>query len=382
MALRMLPLLLLAAAPLGCATISRGEASSTDDKVLRIERSIQQSNDVEAEVEQSENMLHLRARWRCDVMEVRKIRRTTTYPKHNEALAPEMVLLTLGAIPAGFGIGMIVDSKNVYEHDRNSRLYNAAGPTAAIGGGIALLAVGAALMAVPVVDGFRSIGSEEDEQEVSENGAPIQRDVPCNELKPAAYQTVLLTAPGTSFSVGSTDASGNLNVDLSNAIPAPESIGRALPDRMSLQIAGHPIGVVSLATPLAVRRARQNQGEDALWQSIDISACRTRQDPTACQQIKSYLMRFPDGAHARDALRILDPSQAGGAQIAASPEDIAKQEAAQKAAAEALEKAKKAAQEALEAQQKAAQEACRKKCESSCKKDAACSKSCVEEVCQ
>jgi hypothetical protein len=73
-----------------------------------------------------------------------------------------MVLLGIGAIPAGFGIAMLADAWNVYESDRRSRLYNPSGPAAAIGGGIALTIVGAAMMSVPLVDSIRALGTEEE----------------------------------------------------------------------------------------------------------------------------------------------------------------------------------------------------------------------------
>lgn len=391
MAQRMIPILLIAAAPLGCATMSRGE-SHTDDKVLRIEQTVQASGDVSASVEQSGSVLHVQAMQKCDLVELKRIRRTTRYDKKNEALAPEVVLLTVGAIPAAIGVGMVVDSKNVYEHDRQSRTYNAAGPGAALGGGIALLTLGAAMMAVPVVDLFRTIGSETEENEVTEPGLPIQRDVPCRSATPMAYQSVTVMDAGLSFGLGSTDATGALHVDLATAIPASVGGSQRVPPTMRLFISGRLVGKVDMASVIEARRVMANQGEDEAWQSIDSGACRSRRDPAACQQVKSFLMRFPDGARAREALRILDPSASGGIQIAASPEDVAKAEAAQKAAAEALEKAKKeaaetlekaqvAAEAAAEKAQQAAAEACKKKCQASCKKDAVCTKSCVEEVC-
>jgi GGDEF domain-containing protein len=87
--------------------------------------------------------------------------------------------------------------------------------------------------------------------------------------------------------------------------------------------------------------------------------------------VRTYTQQFPNGAHINEARRLLDRlTQPAQVQIAASPEDIAKAEAARKAAEAAMEAAKKAGAEA-----------CRKKCESSCKKEAICTKGCVEGAC-
>lgn len=351
MVCRTLAAMLIAAAPLGCATISRGE-SHTDDKILRIERSVEPAAEMDVGIEQTESMLHLQGAWRCDLVEVKKIRRTTTYEKKNEDLAPEMVLLALGLVPAAFGVGLIVDSSKVYETDRNARLYNPTGPKAALGGGITLVTVGAAFMTVPIIDLFRSVGSEEEETEVTEKGLPIDKGVPCREPRPFSGITVNLLVGSSTFYVGSTTPQGTLDVDLGSKIPS-SLLMQVSPDRAaSIVVNGKLAGQVKLGPIFAARRAIDEQ-------------------------------------QARAVTAGTNPAPI---QVAGSPDDIAKAEAAAKAAAEALAKAKKeaaaalekadkAATEAAERAEKAAAEVCRKKCESSCNKNAACSKACMEEVC-
>jgi hypothetical protein len=369
MGLRALPFILIAAAPLGCATMSRGEAT-TEDKLLRIERSVQPGSEVAGEVKQDGHVLLVQTRHRCDLLEVKKIHRTKRYELKNEVFAPQMVLLGIGAVPAGFGIAMLADADNVYPSDRRSRLYNSSGPTAAIGGGIALTIVGAAMMSVPIVDSIRALGTEEEEEDVTEPGPPLQRDVPCRDQQGfPSSRMVALRAAGRQIAVGATYSNtGQATIDLATS-PTAELIELAgRPSLLDVVVGATTLGQVLVDPILRERAAR----EDQAWQALDRSLCRQAPNPVNCQNVSQFLAEFPNGAHEAEARKLLDPNrQPAGAQVAVSPEDIAKAEAARKAADAAIPEA-----------QKAGAEACRKKCEALCKKESQCAQICKEEGCQ
>jgi hypothetical protein len=132
------------------------------------------------------------------------------------------------------------------------------------------------------------------------------------------------------------------------------------------------VGVASLEGVERIQAEDLAKRDEAAWRAIDVVACKYAKDERLCDPVRAYTQQFPGGAHIEEARRLLDPSaRQTQVQVAASPEDLAKAEAAQKALEQATEAAKKAAAEA-----------CRKKCEAACKKDAACTKACAEEACQ
>lgn len=364
---------LLAAASVGCAEISYG-SPEVHDTILRSEQSVAPGAKVRAEMAQSGTKLRLSATQTCDIVEINEIRRTTKRTRENEVLAPELVLLGMGATVASFGVLLLVDSQSVHPDDRNARLYNATGPGGAIAGGVVLSAVGGIIMAVPLVDAFRTIGSETDESVVREKGAVLVENTPCQGITPASNLPVTGRLPNRMLSLGATDHRGALTVDLVRVVPPDIFQQPRSPDSVEIWVDQTRVGLVDLGPVAAAQQAESRAREEDAWQGLNVEKCRRDQDAVACAAIQSFLRMYPNGAHAGDAQRILDELAGrprAAPQVAVSPEDAARAAAAAAAATAAREAAGKAAKDT-----------CQKKCASGCKKDAACTKICVEEACQ
>jgi hypothetical protein len=179
---------------------------------------------------------------------------------------------------------------------------------------------------------------------------------------------VSLRTSSRQIGVGATSNNGQATIDLATS-PTAEFIEQTdRPGTLDVVVGATILGTV-LVDPILRERAAQ---EEQVWKALDTSLCRQTPGPLNCQNVSQFLAEFPRGAHAAEAQKLLDPNrQPAGAQVAASPDDISKAEAAQKAADAAIPEA-----------QKAGAEACRKKCEALCKKELVCSKLCKEEGCQ
>ena len=365
--------LLLAASSLGCAKMDYGPRTLVDETVVRTRHQLLDSSDARATVKQTRTEIRVTATPLCDLVEQKEIRRTYAQEKENKAIVPELVLLSLGAVPAGLGVAFLLDSKNVYENDRHARLYNASGKSGAVAGGAVLLAWGVAFMAVPLVDFARSVGSREDEETITEEGQRIRKGVPCPTAGPAAFRFISGRVQGDTFALGRTDNAGVLAADLVQVVPPRIFESTPSPMSMEVLIDGAVVGTVSLAGVGEIQVRDRYQLDAAAWSEVDVIACRSASpERPACDAVRAYMQRFPNGERRDEARKLLHAStRSGSIQVAISPEDIAKAEAAKKAAAEATEAAKKSAADA-----------CRKKCEASCKKDGACTTICVAEACR
>ncbi len=365
--------LLLAASSLGCAKMGYGPRTLADETVLRTRHQLLDSSDPQTTLKQSGTEIRVTAMQLCDLVEQKEIRRTYAQEKENKALVPELVLLSLGAVPAGLGVAFLVDSKNVYENDRHARLYNPSGKSGAVAAGFVLLAWGAAFMAVPLVDFARTGGSKEDKETVTEEGERIRRGVPCPSARPAEFRVISGRVPGDTFALGRTDDAGVFAADLVQVVPSRIFESSRPPASMEVLIGSAVVGTASLARVAEIQVRDRHLLDAAAWSEVDVIACRSASpDRPACDAVRAYMQRFPNGERRDEARQLLDPStRSGSIQVAASPEDLAKAEAAKKAAADATDAAKKAAADA-----------CRKKCEASCKKEGACTTICVAEACR
>jgi hypothetical protein len=364
----------LAIVSLGCAEIAHGPRTLVDETVLSTRRQVHPNRTSRATVEQTGTEIRVTATQVCDLIEVKEVRRTFETDLENKALVPEIALLSVGAVPAGLGVLFLVDSPNVYDNDRNARQFNASGKSGAVAAGVVFLTWGVAIMTVPVIDFVRAAGSEDAEETTTEEGPVLRRDIPCEGgVVPAAHRSVSGRIPGDFFQFGQTDASGMFTVDLVAAVPSRIFESSRPPTSLDVLVDNAVVGTVSLAGVDEIQSRDRRQQDAAAWAKVDVIACRSASpDQPACDEVRAYMQQFPNGEHLEKARKLLDPTaRSSTVQVAASPEDIAKAEAARKKAAAAAEAAKKAAADA-----------CRKKCEASCKKDAACSQICVEEACQ
>lgn len=337
-----------------CAEIRMGEPKTVQSKVLRREqRVVVSSSDFEAGFEHSEHVIHVSAYSTCDLSETQLVRNTVRREKKNDLLAPEAVLLGFGLIPTGIGIGILADSSNVYPNDRNSRLYNSSGTGGAAAGGIILLAWGAAMMVVPMVDMVRTIGSEETETEATEPGAVIQPRVPCRDAPPPKPGlSISGRTPRNSFFIGNTDSQGMLRANLAQVMPASVFASEPQLNTVDIYANNKRLGSVNVSglAPV-VMQSIPNDNDEQLWGISNRNGCEAKQD---CSGVKKYLQLLPNGRHAGEARALLEALNQGSSLQVAAP------------AMTPEEKAK-----------------CEKDCQKGCKKaDKACVSACAAEKCQ
>lgn len=400
-------LVVLASAGLGCVEMTYG-SPEVKDTVLNIERKNDPGVGVGGEVKQTGTMVTVNATRKCDLTETKEIRRTTTKSKKNDYLGLQLGMIAAATGPIGSGAIFLVDAQNVYSSDRNGRQYNSSGPEGSYAAAIVLMAVGAAVMAVPLVDVLRTIGDDEEETTLKESPTILQKDVPCRGFIPPTGQAVMGRLPnGNQISLGSLDARGELSVDLASAVPSSYLAGPNPPTRMSVWINQTPIGSVTLAAVAFAQSAELLEREEAAWRALDLGQCREGRVDNACAAVQAFLAAHPTGTHAAEAKRLIDSNAArpkGGVQVAADANAVKAQEAAAKKAAEAALKAAEAAQKKAEADAaatamaaaaakaaresaakaavEAAAQACKKQCATTCKHEKVCTAKCVQEACQ
>lgn len=340
----------------GCAEIQYGEPKTVDTTLLRREHAVVRSSSrFTAGYEQIQNEIQISLTWNCDLVEQRHVRNTVHRKKENRMLLPELVLLGAGMIPAGIGAGVLADSPNVYDNNRNARLYNPSGQAGAIAGGIALVAWGVAMMSVPLVDVVRGFGVDESFTEADEQGDVIQPNVPClGPSMPVSGMTILGRTQNDTFVLGTTGGGGSLRVDLAQVVPARIFNGQFQPNTIDIVANGRKLGEANVRGLLPFILLKQGMplaatedSDEKLWGISNRGACELKQD---CSGVQRYLQMLPNGRHAAEARSLIEAFRKGpGLQMAApTPEEKAK---------------------------------CKLECVNKCKTDANCVKTCMAEKC-
>lgn len=243
---------------LGCAEITYG-SPQTHDTLLRATPKVAPGVHVRAQISQSGTDVQLDATETCDLVEMNEIRRTTKRERQNDSLGMAITLLSIGASVASVGVLMLADSNRVYPADRNARLYNSIGSEGAIVAGTIVTSLGGLLMAVPVVDGFRSLGALEGEAVVQEKGPVLQSHVPCRgPVPPAARRAATGRIAERKIALGETDASGRLIVDLVRMVPPDIFLQPNPPSSLELWIDQTRVGDVDLG-PVVEAQALEAQ---------------------------------------------------------------------------------------------------------------------------
>src|SRR5687768_10165487 len=144
----LLPLVLALAA--GCKEVPRTQVDMKEEIVERTPKTIY-ANQFGGEVALKGAILTVRAEPLCSIVEMETVETTTVYEKQEIPEDEKVWMGALGGVstlPLGGGIALLVDAPEVHDENPNARLYNPSGQDAAIGGGVALVIVGAA-MAIP-----------------------------------------------------------------------------------------------------------------------------------------------------------------------------------------------------------------------------------------
>jgi hypothetical protein len=401
-------LVVLASAGLGCVEMTYG-SPEVKDTVLNIERKTDPGDAVRGEVKQAGTMVTVNASKKCDLTETREVRRTTTKTKKNDYLGLELGMIAAATGPIGSGAIFLLDAQNVYSSDRNGRQYNSSGPEGSYAAAIVLMAVGAAVMAVPLADVLRTIGDDEEETTIKESPTILQKDVGCRGFIPPSGQAVMGHLPnGQQVSLGALDARGELSVDLAAAVPSGYFAGPNPPTSMSVWINQTQIGSVTLAAVAFAQSAELLEREEAAWRALDLTQCREGRVDNACAAVQAFLAAHPTGNHAAEAKRLIEINvsrpKGGGVQVAADANAVKAQEAAAKKAEEAAKKAAEAAKKKAEADAaaavlaaaaakaaresaakaaaEAAAQACKRQCATTCKQEKVCTAKCAQEACQ
>lgn len=127
----------------------------------------------------------------------------------------------------------------------------------------------------------------------------IDRNLPCDPPRPlvSAPVDVVRTADGEALPLGQTNASGVLQVNLSEALPREWLVG-------SVPLVAIPVrlGDVLLGT-IDPRKVRDVLDERA-YAALDLEWCGSSADAVPCGYLEAYLQDFPGGLHQEQVGRI------------------------------------------------------------------------------
>jgi hypothetical protein len=391
--------LFLAASLGGCVEFGHGETKTADNVTDTKPEVVRAPANDRGTAELKGTVLTVTATARCDLVEMETVEQVSKSERkfEDDMELPIGLLEGFAAVPIGAGIGLLADSPNVYDSDPNQRLYNSTGHDSVVTTGAVLVALGAAAAIWPTIELIRSGVPETSTSTTTRQGNVLQRNVPCRADQTASGHAISLRYAGGSTSIGSTDASGKLVVDLKQVLPITLFQAPVPPVSMGVWIDSQfvtDIGVASLGLALIAEREQQ---DDLAWRVAEADACAGALNETVCAGVRRYLSTFPQGRHAAEANALVAKINAaatgtssGQVTIAAGPADELLQRAvteAQAAAEKAMEaaqaKADAAALKAEEATAKqilqAGHEACVRTCEQVCAANRACRKSCKEQ---
>jgi hypothetical protein len=227
----------------------------------------------------------------------------------NDSVAADVTWGILGGLVAGGGAVLMVDSASVGEADPNGRVFNAVGPTAALGMGIGAAVAGAGLLAIPLVDGIRASGSHEEHREFSEDG-PIVEPLEQCDGKGIPKGAVEVGAGGTlpkldlSFDGDSTawawkgiagleDGQSKLALDLLSVIP--DEVLRRSQRPASVKLGMGDVVVATFETA-AVFSSLDDRGWEGLAEAR--KRCAKPDSLDDCDEVGSYWRSYPASKHA------------------------------------------------------------------------------------
>jgi hypothetical protein len=294
---QLLTLALAAAALPACATVGYSEARNEDVPFKRRQEEVPHEHGAVAQASLEGSTLTITVARVCDVRDVATVHRTTYRDRVNATPWVDWFLGVGGVAAVATGLGVYADASQVYPHDSTSRDYNPVGPGDARLAGAALIAAGAALESVVLVDLARTGGEEQEKSVVDVPGDTVASDTRC-ERHPLAVAPVALEfrTDKPPIAVGRTDDGGKLVILLGDGLKHDAIEGAA--DRAFVLVDGEKAGTMPVA-PL------ETAFEGAAWEHVDEAGCSNPQSVGACESVESFLREYPDGKHAPAAHRLL-----------------------------------------------------------------------------
>jgi hypothetical protein len=190
----------------------------------------------------------------CDTRTDRVVNRTSDVDSYNQTPGQDWWLAAGALAAGGLGGALLADARFTHTNDPTSRTYNPVGPEQERVYGYGLIGLGTVLATAVVVDVVRANGTETTNSEVRITGPAEKHAIPC-QRRPYANTQVLSELDNRKFVLGTTDALGQLVVNLEAAVP-DDLLLRPKSAQLVLQVDGYPAGSVDVA-PLYVNRERR-----------------------------------------------------------------------------------------------------------------------------
>ena len=283
-----------------CAPIGQRNPR-VSDQLQRSEReSVSVPDGVTATIRQSDTMLHVDAKHVCEVHSKQVWVSTTVFENYNASPQTTWWAAALGVASAATGVGLIVDSQNMYDSDRNSRTYNEYDRSGQRGAGIGLSFLGGVLLTAAVVDIVRANGTTESTKEYTSK-AVTDSPGQCSGIAQYANATVGVKLGNGVAVVGATNKRGVLDVDLDTALhPA------TVPDpkrAIAVLVNGTEVGKID-SRPLFKKR------EERAWRALDPATCLEPSTVHDCEPFEEFIVQFGNGAHATQAREVIERGNA------------------------------------------------------------------------
>jgi hypothetical protein len=237
--------------------------------------------------------LKLRAVALCQQRAVRHVDRIETKERFMDDGAYPWYMGGLGLSAATVGSIGLIDATKVYGDDSNSRTYNPQGQDKAFLANGALLVTGIAAGTLLLIDTVRASGTVETSSAVEIPAEPLGDEFPCSR-KLLRNEPVSAVVGDEQKSLGTTGATGKLEVDLDAVLPS-SFVSNELP----IAIRGQTVLTVDVS-PF------QRMREEKVWKDLGLDECRRPTASNSCDRVMQFLERFPTGIHGGEATALLE----------------------------------------------------------------------------
>jgi hypothetical protein len=286
---------LLLPSAVACVPIQLGEAQVASETVVatRTERP-KHDGPMLAQVTQDDASVDVTANRACfsDVIELQTVERVTSRERRNASPNVDWSFLVTGLVSGGFGAAMIATPQTFVSSSTTPSSYDQTKNTV-LGLGVALAALGAVLVTVPIVDAARASGTL-DATTVIERREVRQRGIDCG-TRPFVGASVSGTLGRQPIQLGLTGADGRLSLNLADYLPERTLLLSPPSDSaLAISVNGQPVS--SVRTDSIVRRY-----EDQAWRSANGDQCKGEPTAATCQTVADFLRRYPHGRHSDEA---------------------------------------------------------------------------------